>query len=88
MAFKIRLYKRAKKELDHLDKITSTRILEKLKVADFPFPPNLDAKKMRGEERLYRLRVGEFRVIFEVDEKLREIWVRRIASRGEVYFGY
>jgi mRNA interferase RelE/StbE len=88
MAFRIRLYKRAKKELDHLDKITSTRILEKLKAADFPFPPNLDVKKMQGEERLYRLRIGEFRVIFEVDKEHGEIWVRRIASRGEVYLGY
>jgi mRNA interferase RelE/StbE len=46
----------------------------------------LDIKKMKGDwAGYYRLRIGDIRVIFSVDEKTGNIDVYRIGSRGDVY---
>lgn len=49
---------------------------------------NLDIKKLRGQDKnieLYRLRVGEIRIIFQIIEKKKIIWVKLADYRGRVY---
>lgn len=41
--------------------------------------------KLRGHERLYRIRVGAYRVVYEVDDRARLIRVTRIRHRREAY---
>jgi len=41
--------------------------------------------KLKGHERLYRIRVGLYRVIYEIDDQARLIRVTRIRHRREVY---
>jgi len=41
--------------------------------------------KLRGHERLYRVRVGPYRVVYEVDDRERSIRVTRIRHRREAY---
>jgi len=50
-------------------------------------PVPLDAIKLTGAESLYRIRVGEYRVIYQVSHESREvivyfIWHRSVAYRG------
>jgi mRNA interferase RelE/StbE len=40
------------------------RIIEKLKVVEKGFSPLLDIKKLKGYKNHYRLRVGDFRILF------------------------
>lgn len=49
---------------------------------------NLDIKKMQGIEQTYRLRCGDYRVIFEVNKNIVTILVISIAHRKEVYRDY
>jgi mRNA interferase RelE/StbE len=42
-------------------------------------------RKLRGHERLYRIRVGSYRVVYEIDDQARLIRVTRIRHRREVY---
>ena len=42
-------------------------------------------RKLRGHERLYRMRVGSYRVVYEIDDQARLIRVTRIRHRREVY---
>jgi mRNA interferase RelE/StbE len=42
-------------------------------------------RKLRGHERLYRIRVGSYRVVYEIDEQAKLIRVTRIRHRREVY---
>ena len=42
-------------------------------------------RKLRGHERLYRIRVDSYRVVYEIDEQARLIRVTRIRHRREVY---
>jgi mRNA interferase RelE/StbE len=53
-------------------------------VALDPHAVNNNVKKLTGRPG-YRLRVGDWRVIYELDDGLRILAVERIAPRGEVY---
>lgn len=48
-----------------------------------PFPPQ--SAKLQGAERLYRLRVGDYRVVYEVDPETSHIVVQYVRHRREVY---
>ena len=51
-------------------------------LADNPFPPGV--KKLQGEDG-YRIRVGDYRVIYEVEQGRLTVLVIRIGHRREVY---
>jgi mRNA interferase RelE/StbE len=42
-------------------------------------------KKLEGEERLYRLRVGDYRVLFELNDSTKTVTITKIALRRDVY---
>jgi mRNA interferase RelE/StbE len=48
-----------------------------------PFPAGV--RKLQGHRRLYRLRVGQYRVVYEIDEERRLVLVTRIRHRREAY---
>ncbi len=52
-------------------------------LSDTPFP--VGVRKLHGHRRLYRLRVGQHRVVYEVDEQQKLILVTRIRHRREAY---
>ena len=52
---------------------------------DNPRPP--DAVKLTGERDLWRIRVGDYRVIYSIDDKRLIVLVVRIAHRKDVYRG-
>ncbi len=82
---KILLSKKAFKELKTVPSKDRKAIKDKIsKLAFFPLV-HLDVRKLKGFENTYRLRVGNYRIIFEYykDEKL--IKVLKIGARGDVY---
>jgi mRNA interferase RelE/StbE len=44
-----------------------------------------DVKKLAGAEQLWRLRVGDYRIIYEIDKGRLLVLVIRIADRREAY---
>lgn len=42
-------------------------------------------KKLRGGDKEWRIRVGNYRVVYEIDDSARTVDVMRIAHRREVY---
>lgn len=68
-----------------MPKATAALLREKLSlIAEDPFAPHLDIKKLQGRSG-YRLRVGEWRVIYEVQKTELVVIVMKIAPRGEAY---
>ena len=61
--YQIVILKRAKKFIDKLSVNDKKRIVEAIE----KLPEEGDIKKMRGHDRYYRLRVGDFRIIYTVD---------------------
>ncbi len=54
-----------------------------LSLADEPWPAG--CKKLRGYENLYRLRVGDWRLIYAIEDDELVVLVIEIAPRGEAY---
>jgi len=73
----------ARKELESLDNITLRRVDKAiLKLASAPRPRG--AIKMTGTP-LYRIRVGSYRVLYEIDDRKRHVTVTGIRHRREAY---
>ncbi|MEM3830320.1 MAG: type II toxin-antitoxin system RelE/ParE family toxin, partial [Conexivisphaerales archaeon] len=73
------------KQLEKLDKNTRDRIVEALRVLrDEGFSRKLDVVKLRGYKNHYRLRVGKYRVLFELEAE-RKIIVYAVLPRKAAY---
>ena len=74
----------AEREFFRLPEEVSARILPKIKaLATNPRPHG--TKKLRGGADEWRIRVGDYRVIYTIDDEFRHVKVTRIAHRREVY---
>ena len=79
----LRFTRSAEKELRRLDPPIRTRVLvalERLVAED----RSLDVRRLTGSEH-YRLRVGDWRVIFDHEPATRTILVRHVLPRGRAY---
>lgn len=75
----------ALKQLAKLPRNWRERVIEKIRsVAADPHRPIPNARAMRGST-LYRLRVGDWRVVYDIDDGIRVLTVVKVASRGGVY---
>ncbi len=64
---------------------TAALIYEKLnELAQDPYKPNQNVKKLKGRPG-YRLRVGDWRVIYTLNNNEMEIVVIKVAPRGGAY---
>ena len=43
--------------------------------------------KLQGREELWRIRVGDYRIIYTIDDAIKIVDVRRIGNRRDVYNG-
>jgi mRNA interferase RelE/StbE len=72
------------KDLRHLPKPVVARILESIEsLKTDPFPRQ--AIKLSGAERLYRIRMGEYRIVYEIDIRAKQLIVHYVRHRREVY---
>jgi mRNA interferase RelE/StbE len=53
-------------------------------LADDPRPPG--CRKLEGRENEWRVRVGTWRVIYQIEEDRVVVLIVRVAPRGEVYW--
>ena len=83
MAYTVEIKRSAEKELDRLPakihKNVSSRILA---LENSPRPPG--ALKLQGGDG-YRLRVGDYRVLYTIDDSTRRVFIYSIAHRREAY---
>jgi mRNA interferase RelE/StbE len=74
----------AKKELRKLPPTTIKRIVSKVEdLANEPYPPG--CRKLAGYAHSWRIRVGDYRVVYDVFEGRLVIEIIRVAHRKEVY---
>ena len=83
--YKILLTKKVDKQISKLASRDIKFTLNKIAKLNYPFPANLDIKALVGVKGFYRLRTGKVRVIFEVDQQKREIWIRKVDYRSRIY---
>lgn len=83
MRYTVRLKPSAERALSKLARDVQARILDKLdKLAENPFPSGVE--KMHDEPG-YRVRVGDYRIVYDVLHHEVTVFVIRIGHRREVY---
>ncbi len=81
--FNIRYSSSARKFLGNAEKIVAKRILNKIeKIQQIPIVH--DSKRLK-DKNLFRVRVGKFRILYEVDYKNNILGIVRIDKRPRVY---
>lgn len=76
--------KRVFKDLDRLPKQDLIRVDKNIQLlARNPLPPG--SKKLIGEQKIYRIRQGDYRIIYTVDHKMMEIRILGVRHRKESY---
>ncbi|MGH6898166.1 MAG: type II toxin-antitoxin system RelE family toxin [Geminicoccaceae bacterium] len=84
MSYRIEVAPAAERQLRRLDPKMRTRIAARLRpLAENPRPHG--AKQLSAPERLWRLRVGAWRVIYQIHDDRLVVLVLRVGHRGEVY---
>ena len=78
----VKIDKKALKDLSKLDKTVAQEILNKIKLLKH-FPKCANTKKLKNFYPPYRLRVGNYRVLFDIEEDILTIY--RIKHRKESY---
>ncbi|MBI3413451.1 MAG: type II toxin-antitoxin system RelE/ParE family toxin [Candidatus Aenigmarchaeota archaeon] len=85
MIFVAEYSNQALKLLKQADKILAKRVIAKVELL-LKEPVGHDAKIMEGyKEKLYRVRVGDYRILYEVDYGNKKIGVVKIDHRSKVY---
>ena len=83
-SYEIVFARSARKELQALPHIVAERILEKVELLALNPRPS-GSKKLRGHSSLWRIRVGEYRVIYSIDDNNRVVDVSVVRHRSEAY---
>jgi len=74
----------AQKEIRDLDAVLRSRIIAALrKLAEEPRPSG--CKKLVGSRDLWRIRIGDYRVIYRIDDAAQTIEVRVVRHRSAAY---
>jgi len=82
--YKIIIKKKAKKFIDKLPVNERKRVVRAIE----QLPNGEDIKKLKGHSDLLRLRVGEYRIIYTVDNGELIIYIIDAGNRGEIYNRY
>ena len=81
MKYGLRFQSRALKDLRQLDKQLSKRIVDRIEIMAEDLRG--DVKKLTDHSPQYRLRIGDYRVLFDIEDET--IVIQRIRNRREVY---
>ena len=82
--YKIIIKKKAKKFIDKLPQNERIRIAKAIQA----LPNGENIKKMKGYTDLFRLRVGDYRIIYSVNNGELLVIVINAGNRGEIYNQY
>jgi mRNA interferase RelE/StbE len=84
VAYAVQIAPGAEREFSKLAREIQLRIRPRIDaLANDPRPAG--AMKLRGQEDLWRIRVGDYRVLYEVHDRILYVLLVRVAHRREVY---
>ena len=81
--YKIELRRQAQRSLDRLPGKDFDRVIEDIKqLAETPRPKGVEKIKNTG---LWRIRQGDYRIVYSIDDSEQLITILRIGHRREIY---
>ena len=83
-SYRVEVRRPAERDLSRLQRATLFRVWSTIRsLEDNPLPRG--SVKLAGSVNEYRLRVGVYRILYEVDHSSRQVTVFRVAHRREAY---
>jgi mRNA interferase RelE/StbE len=80
----VRIGRSATKELESLPEKVVARVASRIDgLTNSPRPRG--AKKLRGADNLWRIRVGEYRIVYAIDDVANVVEIRVIRHRKDAY---
>lgn len=84
MAYRLELTPRVEKQLDNLPPTDRRRVAARIDLlSENPHPPG--AVRMQGVDDAWRLRIGDWRVIYEIHDAVPVVLALRVGHRGEAH---
>jgi mRNA interferase RelE/StbE len=82
--YRVFLERAAEKDLNRLSSEIHDRVVTAIRgLASDPRPPG--CRKLAGSKHDWRIRVGDYRVVYEIADEIRIVRVNRVRHRREVY---
>jgi mRNA interferase RelE/StbE len=82
--YRVELKPRAQKFIEQQQKKVQRQLLERIaQLAENPYPSG--CKKLHDAESLYRVRSGDYRIIYQVRDKELLVLVVKVGDRKDVY---
>lgn len=84
MAYQIEIKRSATKEIAALPKRDQRRVVSAIEaLANYPRPDS--ARKLTNTENAYRLRVGDYRIVYQIVDNILTVFIVRVGHRKDVY---
>jgi len=82
--YEVCIEKTAENDLRRLPTTTFNRVIPHIKeLAENPRLPG--CRKLTGSKNDWRIRIGDYRVLYEIDEKAKAVRIMRVRHRREAY---
>jgi mRNA interferase RelE/StbE len=85
LPYTVRISPAADREIRKLDRPVQRRILKRLDGLTIDPRPNGVEKLAGGDVPRYRVRVGDFRIVYRIDDRVLTVLVLKVWDRKEVY---
>jgi mRNA interferase RelE/StbE len=84
VSYEVVILPRAQKQIRSIPSRIAESVEEKLRsLAENPRPAG--CKKLRGHEEAWRIRVGDYRIIYDIDNAQKTVVVMKVGHRSEIY---
>ena len=84
MSYKVSLSRQAEKAVYKLPKYVIMRIVQQIDELEYNQRPS-GCRKLHDFENKYRIRVGDYRILYSINDKDKNVIVHRIIHRREAY---
>ena len=81
--YTVSIRKSAQREIKSLDQTVRTRVFKALRTLQNPRPPG--CLKLSGPGNLWRIRIGDWRVLYEITDENREVIIVGVRHRSRAY---
>ena len=82
--YEIEVSSTAEKQLRKLSQKDQISVLKRIQELKGEPKPN-HSRKLRGQNNIYRVRVGNYRILYSIEDKHLTIIILKVGHRGDVY---
>ena len=83
-SYKLAWFPSVEKDFKRIDKQYIANIRQEIKeLKNSPYPHG--CRKLSGTHQTYRIRIGDYRVIYQINENQKEICIEKVKHRKKVY---